>query len=201
MAAIMAACVALWVTEPLHGIASHIVAIGAMVAMVAAGVVDAKELCRGLAWDSLIFIGCVLGLAGVFAYLGIDQWIIASCAPALTALASNPYLFVVGICLVTIALRFVIVSEMAYINIFMAFMVPMVMALGISPWVVGVCVYAVVNPWFVLYQNPIYLSAYYATEGQMASQPASALYCAVYLALCILGLLASVPLWQGMGLI
>lgn len=201
MAAIMGICVLLWVTEPLHAVPSHIVAIAAMVAMLAFGVVDAKQLRQGVAWDSLIFIGCVLGLADVFAALGIDRWIIGSCTPAFAVLAQNPYLFVVGICVATIALRFVIVSEMAYINIFMAFMVPLALTLGISPWVIGVCVYAVVNPWFVLYQNPIYLSAYYATEGKMAKQSSSAAYCAVYLAICIAGLLVSVPLWQYLGLI
>lgn len=201
MAAIMGICVLLWVTEPLHAVPSHIVAIAAMVAMLALGVVDAKQLRKGVAWDSLIFIGCVLGLADVFAALGIDRWIIGSCTPAFAALAQNPYLFVMGICVATIALRFVIVSEMAYINIFMAFMVPLALTLGISPWVIGVCVYAVVNPWFVLYQNPIYLSAYYATEGKMAKQSSSAAYCAVYLAICIAGLLVSVPLWQSLGLI
>lgn len=201
MAAIMGICVLLWVTEPLHAAPSHIVAIAAMVAMLAFGVVDAKQLRQGIAWDSLIFIGCVLGLADVFAALGIDRWIIGSCTPAFAALAQNPYLFVVGICVATIALRFVIVSEMAYINIFMAFMVPVALTLGINPWVIGVCVYAVVNPWFVLYQNPIYLSAYYATEGKMAKQSSSAAYCAVYLAICIAGLLVSVPLWQSLGLI
>lgn len=201
MAAVMVACVALWVTEPLHAVPSHVVAIGAMVAMIALQVVSAKEVCQGLAWGSLIFIGCVLGLANVFAHLGIDTWIVGSCAPAFTMLAQNAYLLVVGICIITIALRFIIVSEMAYINIFMAFMVPLALSFGVSPWVVGVCVYAVVNPWFVLYQNPIYLSAYYATEGKMASQSSSAAYCALYLAICICGLLISVPLWQSMGLL
>lgn len=201
MAVIMGACVLLWITEPLHTVPSHIVAIAAMVAMLMFGVVDAKQMRQGIAWDSLIFIGCVLGLADVFAALGIDRWIIGSCTPAFAALAQNPYLFVLGICLATIGLRFVIVSEMAYINIFMAFMVPIALTLGTNPWVIGVCVYAVVNPWFVLYQNPIYLSAYYATEGKMARQSSSAIYCAVYLALCIVGLLISVPIWQSLGLI
>ncbi len=201
MAIIMSACVILWVSEPLHAAPSHIVAIGAMVAMLACNVMTAKELREGIAWDSLLFIGCVLGLARVFATLGIDQWIIASCTPAITALAADPCLFIVGICLITIFLRFIIVSEMAYINIFMAFMVPLVGALDISPWVVGVCIYAVVNPWFVLYQNPIYLSAYYATEGKMVRQSTSAAYCALYLVICIGGLLASIPLWQALGLI
>lgn len=201
MAVIMVLCIILWMTEPLHAVPSHIVAIGAMVLMLVFGVVGVKDLRQGISWESLIFIGCVLGLAEVFAELGIDSWIIGSCEAAFSLLANNAYLLVIGICLMTILLRFIIVSEMAYINIFMAFIVPLAISFGISPWVIGVCVYAVVNPWFALYQNPIYLSAYYATEGKMANQAQSATYCALYLLICICGLLVSIPLWQALGLI
>lgn len=201
MSAIMVCCIGLWITEPLHGVASHIVAIAAMCAMLVLGVVKPKELRDGVAWDSLIFIGVALGLASVFAELGIDEWVVSECQPLFEALAANTYLLVFGICIMTILLRFIIVSEMAYINIFMAFMVPLALALGINPWVIGVCIYAVVNPWFVLYQNPIYLSAYYATEEKMPNQGMSAAFCALYLAICIIGLMASVPYWQWLGIL
>ncbi len=201
MAVIIAACIVCWVAEPVLGVPSHIVAIGAMVLMLVCDVVPAKELFGKLAWGSLIFMGCVLGLADVFAYLGINEWIVASCEPLIASLAGNAYLFIGGICLITIALRFVIVSEMAFLNIFMAFMVPLSLSLGINPWVVGISVYAVVNPWFAPYQNIIYLTAYYATGGEMVRQSTMAKYCAIYLAICIAGLMASIPYWQGLGLI
>ncbi len=177
MACIMVACVVLWAGESALHVPSHVVALGALACMVACGVIDKSDFRSGIAWESLVFIGCALGLANVFAYLGIDMWVVGVCQPLFTALAANPYLFVAGVGLVTVALRFVIVSEMAYLNIFMAFMVPLSLGLGISPWVVGVSVYALVNPWFALYQNPIYL------------------------AICIAGLMASIPYWQGLGLI
>ncbi len=82
----------------------------------------------------------------MFAYLGIDEWVVGLCGPLFTSLAANPYAFVVGIAVATIVLRFLIVSEMAYINILMAFMVPLSSSLGIDPWIVGVCAYATVNP-------------------------------------------------------
>lgn len=201
MAAIMVCCIALWVSEPIHGISAHLVALGAMIAMLVCRVVPLRSLRAGIAWESLIFIGCVLGLADVFASLGIDRWIVSACQPAFEALAQNPYLFILGICLITIMLRFIIVSEMAYINIFMAFAVPLALSFGIDPWVVGVSVYAVVNPWFVLYQNPIYLTAYYATEGKMVRQSAMARYCILYLVICMAGLMISIPYWQWAGIL
>lgn len=201
MAEIMAACVVLWATEPIHGIGAHVVALCSLAAVVALGVVDAKGLSRGISWDSLIFIGCAIGLAPVFAHLGIDEWVVGLCAPAFQSLSQSPYLMVVGVGLVTTALRFVIVSDMAYINVFMAFMVPLAAMSGINPWVVGVCAYAMVDPWFALYQNPIYLTSFYATEGKMVENSAMARYCLVYTAICLAGLLASVPYWQWMGIL
>lgn len=108
----MVRCIVLWATEPLHGVGSHIVALAALVGMLVCGIVPTKELRQQIARDSLIFIGCVLGLAAVFAHLGIDAWIIGSCEPLFRALSSQIYLLIGGIDIITVLLRFVIVSEM-----------------------------------------------------------------------------------------
>ncbi len=200
MLVIMIACIVLWVLEPLTGIDAYIVAIGAFILTVICGIITKGDFRSGMSWDSLIFIGVVIGLAQVFSYLEIDTWIVDTCQPIFTALAANPYIFVAGIGIITVLLRFVIVSEMAYINIFMVFMVPLAMGLGISPWVVGVSVYAMVNPWFALYQNPIYLTAYYAVDGQMVRHSSMAKYCILYVFICLIGLMVSVPYWQMWGL-
>ncbi len=201
MLLIIVLCVGAWILEPVLGVPSHVVALVALVAVLALRVVDMVDFREGIAWNSLLFIGVVLGLSNVFSYLGIEEWIVGACSPLFTMLAASPYLFVAGIAVVTIFLRFVIVSEMAYINILMAFMVPLSLSLGINPWVVGVSAYATVNPWFVLYQNPIYLSAYYAVDGAMADHREMARYCVLYLLICIFGLMVSVPWWQAVGVL
>lgn len=200
MAAIVAACIILWMTEPVHNIGSHVVALAAMIAMVALGVVSMKEIKDNLAWDSLIFIGCVLGIAGVFSYLGIDQWLIERCYPVFVSLADDRYLLVVGLSIITVALRFVIVSDVALINLFMVFLVSLSLSTGIDPWVVGIVIYVMSNTWFTLYQNPIYLAAYYALDGKMVRQSEMARYCAIYLVICLIALLVSVPFWEACGI-
>lgn len=200
MAAIMACCVALWVTEPLHALAAHVVALAALVVAIACGIFAKDDFKSGIAWDSLVFIGVVFGLSDVFAQLGIDEWIVQMCGPLVQVLAGNPYLFVLGIGVITVLLRFLIVSETPFANLFMVFMVPMAIGAGINPWVVGATVYAMVSPWFALYQNIIYLTAYYATEGRMVRQAQMAKYCAVYLCISMAGLMVSVPYWQALGL-
>jgi DASS family divalent anion:Na+ symporter len=107
---------------------------------------------------------------------------------------------VVGIGLLTLAMRFLIVSEVAYLNITMPFLVPLALGVGVNPWVLGFAMYACISPWFVIYQNSVYLPALYSVDGQMVRHADVARYCFVYMAICLAGLAVSVPYWQWMGL-
>ena len=201
MLAIVLLAIVLWITEPLHHVPSHVVALGALVCMVAGGVLDAKSVGSDVNWTSLVFIGIMIGMASVFAETGIQDWIVGIAQPVFAALAGNPYLFILGIGVMTIALRFLIVSEVAYINIVMPFLVPLATAAGINPWVVAFALYACISPWFMIYQNSVYLPALYSVDGTMVRHGDVAKYCFVYLGICLVGRAVSVPYWQWMGLL
>lgn len=201
MFAIILITVALWIAEPLHHVSAHVVALAAFVAVIACGILGKRDLRNEISWESLVFIGTVFGLSAVFEKAGITEWIVSAAGPLFEALAENPYLFVLGIGVITILLRFVIVSEMAYINIVMVFLIPLATSFGVNPWIVGFAIYATVNPWFVLYQNPVYLAAYYSVDGNMVHHADMARYCALYMAFCLIALAISVPYWQWMGLL
>lgn len=193
--------VLMWVTQPLHGVSAAKVALVALTLIIACGILTPASFKSGVNWTSLLFIGIVIGLASTFDQVGISSWIVSVAGPVFQSLASNSFVFVLGVALLTLALRFVIVSQIAYLNIAMAFMVPLALAQGISPWVVGFAMYAMVDPWFVLYQNPCYLAAYYSVDGKMCSQGAAAAHCVLYSVICLLGLAVSVPYWTSMGLL
>lgn len=200
MLVIILVTLVLWVSEPLHHVASHIVALAAFAAMVACKILNTKTIKTDVAWTSLLFIGIAVSLSSVFEQVGLEDWIVGVTGPVFQQLSANPYLFVLGIGVVTIFLRFIIVSELAYINIVMAFLVPISMSVGISPFVVGFAIYAVVNPWFALYQNPVYMAAFYSVDGSMVRHSDMARYCCLYMVICLIGLAISVPYWQFMGL-
>ena len=199
MCVIVLAAVALWATQPLHGIAPHIVALVGFACMVACGILGKKGMREAISWESLIFIGTALGLSTVFAEVGIQDWIVTVASPAFGALAGNPYAFVLGLGVLTVVIRFVIVSEVAYLNIVMPFLVPLAVAAGVSPWVVGFAMYACISPWFVIYQNSVYLPALYSVDGKMVRHADVAKYCFVYSAICLAALAVSVPYWQWLG--
>ena len=200
MCAIVLAAVGLWATQPLHGIGPHIVALAGLVCMVACGILGKRGMREAISWESLIFIGTMFGLSGVFAEAGIQDWLVSVAGPMFEALAGNPYLFVLGIGILTIAMRFLIVSEVAYLNIVMPFLVPLALAAGVNPWVVGFAMYACISPWFVIYQNSVYLPALYSVDGKMVRHADVAKYSFVYLVICLAGLAISVPYWQAIGL-
>ena len=201
MLAIILMTVVLWATEPFHHISAMAVGLAALVFMFVLKVIDVPAFKSGVNWTSLLFIGIALGLGSVFAEAGLNDWVMQTCGPAFQALAGNPYLLVLGIGVITVVLRFLIVSEVAYLNLLMAFLVPMAASVGVNPWVLGFSAYALVIAWFAKYQSPIYLAAFYAVDGKMAKHSELAKYCGVYLATCLVGLAVCVPYWQWMGLL
>ena len=201
MLAIILMTVVLWATEPFHQISAMAVGLAALVFMFVLKVIDVPAFKSGVNWTSLLFIGIALGLGSVFAEAGLNDWVMQTCGPAFQALAGNPYLLVLGIGVITVVLRFLIVSEVAYLNLLMAFLVPMAASVGVNPWVLGFSAYALVIAWFAKYQSPIYLAAFYAVDGKMAKHSELAKYCGVYLATCLAGLVVCVPYWQWMGLL
>ena len=201
MLAIILVTVVLWATEPFHHVSAMAVGLAALVAMFVLKVIDVPAFKSGVNWTSLLFIGIALGLGSVFAEAGLNDWVMQTCGPAFQALAGNPYLLVLGIGVITVVLRFLIVSEVAYLNLLMAFLVPMAASVGVNPWVLGFSAYALVIAWFAKYRSPIYLAAFYAVDGKMAKHSELAKYCGVYLATCLVGLAVSVPYWQWMGLL
>ena len=201
MLAIILATVVLWATEPFHHISAMAVGLAALVFMFVLKVIDVPAFKSGVNWTSLLFIGIALGLGSVFAEAGLNDWVMQTCGPAFQALSGNPYLLVLGIGVITVVLRFLIVSEVAYLNLLMAFLVPMAASVGVNPWVLGFSAYALVIAWFAKYQSPIYLAAFYAVDGKMAKHSELAKYCGIYLATCLVGLAVSVPYWQWMGLL
>lgn len=199
MLGLILATMVLWVAQPLHHVPAHIIALGALCLTLAGGVYDRTAFRGENHWDSILYLGVVLGLAPTFQALGINQWLVDRCGPLMERLATNPYALVVGVAVVTVLLRFVIVSELAYANLFLVFMVPLAVNAGINPWVVGMAVYAMVNPWFFQYQNPVYMAACQGTGEQMAEPKVAAKYCVIYLAICLVALLLSVPWWMKTG--
>lgn len=200
MAVILSMTLLLWVTEPLHGMEAHTVALAALFLMLVSNVISPEEFRKEMSWSYMIFMGFILGIAPTFSALHIDTWLVEVFVPVFSFFSANHLLFIISIAVITIFLRFVIVSEIAYINIVLVFLLPLAESFGINPWVIGITVYAVISPWFFLYQNPVYMTAYQATNADMIDTKEATVFCIIYLIICIAALIMSVPFWVKTGI-
>ena len=112
----------------------------------------------------------------------------------------NPFLLITGLALLTLAVRFLILSEIGYLSVFTAFLFPLAVAAGINTWVVGFIMNAFVIGFFLPYQSSVYLTALHgAGEGWVTSKATTA-YCWVYCAIALVAAYIAYPIWNLFGL-
>ena len=79
--------------------------------------------------------------------------------------------------------------------------VPAANALGMSPWVVGFVILACANVWILPYQGLEYLIMRDATRGEAFDDAQGTRFGAALVAVRLLAIAASIPVWTAMGLV
>jgi len=195
-------CLALvcWMLERTLNIPAVIVALLAVCIFVLTNVLTIPDLRAKVPWDMMIFYGGLLGIAIVFPSLKIDKWLGGLVTPYIAPLVSNPYLFIAALAICIYIVRTAIISLTATLTLFMLMIIPVASAAGYNPWVIGIVTYASMWVWHLLYQNGLYIPAFYAVEG-LVEQKQMAKLSVAYMIISILGFWACIPVWQFMGLI
>lgn len=200
MGVIMLLTVLSWVFKKYTGIPEYATALIAMCASVVFGILPAKRWRTDVAWESLIFIACCVGLGTVLPSVNITTWLSDVVGPYTTGFFSNPFLLIIGLAAVTLVVRFLILSEIGYLSVFTALLIPLGMAAGINPWIVGFILNAFVIGWFLPYQSSVYLTAIYsAGEGWVTTKDTTK-YCIIYCALGLICMFIAYFIWNFMGI-
>lgn len=191
----------LWMLEKRTGISSAVIAILAVSVLVGLKVISVADFKNKIPWNAVIFIGCALNLGTVLPKVGIDKWIGSTLTPVIEPVLQNPYVLVVVLALLVYAIRFLLVSLSAAVTIFILIVLPLLANTGINPFIITFATITSVNIWILQYQNPPFLTTYYAIDGKMATAKQTMLGSVIYMAVNIVGLLISVPFWQWLGLL
>lgn len=198
---ILILCLLLWMTESIHGISSAIVAIFAVALLLIFKVMGVTEFRSKVAWDIIIYIGCMNQVGSVLGKLGINAWIGGKLGPLLIPLMSNPYVFVIALCLIVFLTRIVVCSWVAVMSIYSILLVPLAVEMGMHPFIPALITYCCVNMFVVKWQNLPYVSAL-AVVGDMVEHNKNCIpYGLFYCIATILGFVVSVPFWQMAGLL
>ena len=188
-----------FMTQPLHGIEPAWLAVLALGALAALGVVTV-DILRGVNWNFALFFGMLASLSDVFAVTGVDRWLAGLVGDLTGGLARAPVMLVGGLAVLG-SLTSLVLRWQAAAPLLTIAASPVASAAGVSPLVVAVVATIACNGFLVPYQSTTYLALYHGTGGRLfdhrLARPAALAYgVASLLALC-----ASVPAWRWMGLL
>lgn len=190
---------ALWMTQQLHGIAAGVVAVIAFIILGFTKVIDATDI-RKLPWEVIIYMGGIVSLSTIFPKFEIDKWLEHILSPLFQPLFSNMFLFVIVASIAFYLIRLVMVSQTTMLVMFVLLLQPFAIEAGVSPWVLIFMAIACNNTWNVKYQNVQFVIAHAATQDKMCTFAQTIPGSIMYMILCTVGLVASIPLWKLMGI-
>jgi DASS family divalent anion:Na+ symporter len=186
-------------TQPLHGLEPAWVAVLAVLALGAAGLVTADTL-RSLNWSFVLFFGMLAGLPEVLAATGASRWVAGLAGAAAGELRGAPAGFVAGLALVGIALSLVLRWQAAAPLLTVA-AAPVAREVGVSPVLVAVVATIACNGFVLPGQSTTYLALHQGTGGRLFDHRQARPAALAHLAATLVALLASVPAWRLLGLL
>ncbi|MFF0448432.1 SLC13 family permease [Streptomyces sp. NPDC004609] len=129
-ALLLATVVALWCSEPLHGVAPAVVAlIGAVVAASPAlGTVRLKEALKTVPWSLLLFMAATMAMGVALADSGAAKWLVGG-----VPLDLPPWLFLGVVIAVSTAAHLVLQSRSARSSVLVPLVVAAAVGAGVNP--------------------------------------------------------------------
>lgn len=199
--AVLVFCLVLWMLERAIGVnAAQTACIGVCI-LIGVGIYGRQEFRSLIAWDSIIFIGCIISVANVFSLVGINDFISTLFAPIVTPLVQNIWIFIPVYCIAMYLMRFVVASWIGAMTIATVILLPFTSPLGIHPFVITFIGYVSVMTWNTLYQSAPYIACQVSTGNDLGKHSMMRPFSYVYMVLAILGCYACVPLWRVLGLL
>jgi di/tricarboxylate transporter len=141
---VVAGTVALWITEPLHGVPMAIVAlVGALVATLpAVSGVDLKKALKSVEWDLLIFMAFTVMLGKALVASDLDDWAMRRLALLFVGGAPSPVLVAMLLAAVATLSHLVVTSRTARALVLLpSFALPLA-AIGFDPLAVALIIVA-----------------------------------------------------------
>jgi DASS family divalent anion:Na+ symporter len=199
-AAVMGGSLILFILESRIGISSMSTAILGFSLLLIFRVIGKAEFQNNMMWPLTFFIGFILGMGSVFGSSGLTAWLGELLSPLAGSL-TNPYLFVLALCLVTFVVRLLIAQVPANILLITLFY-PLAQNLGMDPWIACVVIYGCSAVFYPLYVHPNLMIGYAQVGGEENVDVTKFILAdVVYMGLCIVGFWVCIPFWQMWGML
>lgn len=152
-ATVVGVAILAWTTQPWHGVAPEAIAMVALAALFAGGVLGPGEIGTGIPWALAIFVGGMLSLTTVMTNYGINDWLGGYLVPLVRPVADSPMQLVAIVGLAVAAMRFVDPVGFITIAAFLLTLVGFVGERGVPPLVFTAMVLLPIHIFWFNYQN------------------------------------------------
>lgn len=200
-AVVLLTALVLWITGGYHKIDTAWVAVGGATALLLTNVLDRMAFRNSVDWALWIYVGLISGIGPVMQALKIDAYVKTVAGPALSSIAANPYLFLALAVVLTFIGRLLFANLITTGVLLVVILGPIAQSVGIHPFIVALTGISAGAVWILPYINPMYLALYSATQEKGFTHAQARKLNWVFMAICLVGVLISVPYWQMLGLI
>lgn len=194
-------CLVLWSTTRLHGMDTGMIGLIAVCIMVGYGLITDADFIGKVSWTLIVFIGGLLGMASLMTSLGWSNFIAKLLGPVFAPVVSSPWTFVPFLCVFTYILRFVVIEQVTSLVITFAIFSPLMQPAGMSTFVLVFVQFLSAMVWNIPYQNPYPLTTLQVAGEKYVTFAEFRKSSYAYMVINLIGMTASIPLWQWMGLI
>lgn len=194
-------CLALWSTASLHRMDTAMIGLVAVCILAGYGLLTTADFNGKVLWPLVVFIGGLLGMATLMTSLGWSDFISKLLGPILAPIVDNPWIFVPFLCIFTYGLRFVVIEQVTSLVVTFAIFSPLMQQAGMNPFILVFVQFMAAMVWNVPYQNPYPLTTLQIAGGKYVTFSEFRKSSYAYMVICLIGMTASIPLWQWMGFI
>ncbi|HUL37368.1 MAG TPA: SLC13 family permease [Thermodesulfobacteriota bacterium] len=189
-----------FLTQPWHGINGAWVAMLGFFILFGTSVLDEKAVRSDIDWNFLISFGALVGFGNVMSSSGLTAIIAKGAHPCVEFSSGNTLFLLIAVSVAAHLLRFALPVSPALL-IGMLSIQSVLTECNVSPFVVGLILLNSTNPFFLPYQNTLYLSILQGTEGKMFHHRQIINFAFLHIAIVLVSIALSIPYWKYLGLI
>ncbi len=189
-----------FLTQSWHHIDGAWIAMLSLLVLIGTSVLDQNTLRSNIDWAFVISLGALIGFGNIISVSGLPEIVAGTAKPYLEFLSGGRLIFLLFITISVVVIRFVLPAFPTLVVCILA-LLPISATLEISPFVLGLIVLLVNEPWFFPHQSMIFQTLISSTDGRLFEHGQIVKLAFLHVLFALASITVSFPYWKYMGLI
>lgn len=189
-----------FISQSFHGIHNAWIAMAAFLILTGSKVIDDRSVRSDIDWSFLLSFGAIVSFGSMISESGLTGLVASRIAPHIKAVTGSPSVFLLTLAAAVTIIRFMLPFPAALLISILS-IAPVAGAAGISPFIVAQVALLAGSPWFLPYQNSVYVNLMESSENKLFTHRQTLLLAYWQLLVIAVAIVAAIPVWKLRGLI